>query len=353
MVKLWPAPPWGNHLDALLLPLAACIVLTLMSGTPIGVPLLTLITQEAAVLAFVTLGALVVFHVGAYDLSLGSLFALVLVIHGLTLPYMPSGVAAGLALLVGVAIGALNGVLSVALGSSTLVSFVLGVAYLDLAATLANGPQIADRVQAASWLRSLSWAPIAGVPATFILATLLALVLQRGAMRTALGRHLLAVGASTQNAARAGLDIARYRVTSHAFAGLCAACSSLAYLSHFNAPTPRAGDTLTFEALAAIVIGNRGLQRGAPSPIVVLLAVVLIAQIRAVAPLAAAWPVGGAIVACLVVFTALRGNARPSSGLRAPQATAREPLPAAPTDDAERGSSRDTETMSTGTEAKP
>jgi D-xylose transport system permease protein len=102
-----------------------------------------------------------------------------------------------------------------------------------------------------------------GVPTAGVLLFVLVAVFDWISRRTTFGRHIYAVGGQAEAARRAGIPIARIRISVFAIAGFLAAAGGLISTARLQAAsTQTGGGTLLLEAIAAAVIGGTSLFGG-------------------------------------------------------------------------------------------
>ncbi|PBB84466.1 ABC transporter permease [Mesorhizobium sp. WSM3876] len=102
-----------------------------------------------------------------------------------------------------------------------------------------------------------------GVPTAGVLLFVLVAVFDWIARRTTFGRHIYAVGGQAEAARRAGISVARIRISVFAIAGFLAAAGGLISTARLQAAsTQTGGGTLLLEAIAAAVIGGTSLFGG-------------------------------------------------------------------------------------------
>ncbi len=106
-------------------------------------------------------------------------------------------------------------------------------------------------------------APITGVPTVVPVVLVLLVALTFLLNRTRYGRHLYAVGGNAEAARRAGINVARIRLSAFAICGLIAGIGGVFLASRVNSVDPNTGanDTLLL-AVGAAVIGGTSLFGG-------------------------------------------------------------------------------------------
>jgi len=102
-----------------------------------------------------------------------------------------------------------------------------------------------------------------GVPTAGVILFALAMFFSWLARRTTFGRHVYAVGGQAEAARRAGIGVARIRISVFALAGFLAAAGGLISTARLQAAsTQTGGGTLLLESIAAAVIGGTSLFGG-------------------------------------------------------------------------------------------
>jgi D-xylose transport system permease protein len=102
-----------------------------------------------------------------------------------------------------------------------------------------------------------------GVPYAILLVLVLTVVLSLMLGRTAWGRHLYAVGGNAEAARRAGIDVARIKMSAFVVCSVLACFAGIVLASRINSVDPQTGgnDTLLI-AVGAAVIGGTSLFGG-------------------------------------------------------------------------------------------
>jgi simple sugar transport system permease protein/ribose transport system permease protein len=118
-----------------------------------------------------------------------------------------------------------------------------------------------------------------GLPLAVYVLLVLAALAQWILRRTAAGRQLYLVGENRAAARAAGLPVGRVLVLAWAFFGLCLAITGV-FLASFNtSATTNLGGTLTFDAIAAVLVGGTAITGGKGSALRTLGGAVLISVI--------------------------------------------------------------------------
>jgi len=206
---------------------------------------------------------------GGIDLSIGS----VATISGMSAAVLMSGhdrnipLAVGAALGVGLVVGAINGVLVTWVKITPFVA-TFGMLYVleGLAYTYSVNPV----GQAAPTFYNLYEDSIVGVPVLLLVMAAFWAVCWYLSRRTALGKHLYAVGGDSEAARLAGVRTTGVRFASYVICSVIAAAAGLLELTQTYVGTPDLGATLLLTTITAVVIGGVSLFGGEGSVIGVL-----------------------------------------------------------------------------------
>nr|WP_221376474.1 ABC transporter permease [Actinoplanes polyasparticus] len=219
------------------------------------------ILQQASAIGVVTVGMTFVIIGGGIDLSVGAIIALAGV-WATTLATQSYG-AGGMiftALVVGIAVGLVNGVL---ISYGKLVPFIATLAMLVAARGLAA--QISAKqtqVSANDTINSLASERLLGIP---LLVWILGLVVAAGWVllnRTTFGRRTVAVGGNPEAARLAGINVKRHTMLLYALSGLCCGIAAIMLTSQATSAQAAMANLYELDAIAAAIIGGTLLSGG-------------------------------------------------------------------------------------------
>jgi len=219
------------------------------------------ILQQASAIGVVTVGMTFVIIGGGIDLSVGAIIALAGV-WATTLATQSHG-AIGMiftALVVGIAVGLVNGVL---ISYGRLVPFIATLAMLVSARGLAaqiSGKQ--TQVSANDTINGIATTKLLGVP---LLVWILAVVVAAGWVllnRTTFGRRTVAVGGNPEAARLAGINVKRHTVLLYALSGLCCGVAAIMLTSQATSAQAAMANLYELDAIAAAIIGGTLLSGG-------------------------------------------------------------------------------------------
>ena len=199
---------------------------------------------------------------GVFDMSIGSLAALV----GVTYAYC---VKAGLdpvvmlilVILESCFLGWLNGIITV---KGKIAAFLTTLATMNifrgLAQVIANGRTITVKVE---WMTDFfANGEVGIIPTPLILMAVLFVLCLFLFYKTKFGYYCKAVGGNSESARVAGIRVDRIQITAFTFMGLLAGVSGLILTGLMNAGMPDIGDSLAMDAITAAVLGGTAISGG-------------------------------------------------------------------------------------------
>ena len=104
------------------------------------------------------------------------------------------------------------------------------------------------------------------IPISVTIAVLLTVVITLIVYRTSFGCHILAIGANSEAARAAGLNVKKLRYMVYGLAGICVGIASLALTGRAASAQPQAGQGMEMDAIAAVIIGGTPLGGGRCKP---------------------------------------------------------------------------------------
>src|SRR5580658_3015611 len=212
------------------------------------------ILQQSSINACVALGMTLVIISGGIDLSVGPTAALAAV---LTASLMVGGVPPILAVVSGLALGALCGAVNGALVSfGGLQPFIVTLGTLSTYRALAlisTGGNPVLGVPAA--FRSIANGSAFGIPASVLVVLTVAIIAGTILRKTPFGEYLLAVGGNEEAAHIAGVPIALTKIGAYMLSGFLAALAALILIGRLGAAEPILGNLWELDAIAASAIG--------------------------------------------------------------------------------------------------
>jgi ribose transport system permease protein len=282
-----PAPGAGRSslvdrvLDAgiLLSLVGLVIVFSVLSPEFLTVDNLVNILDASAIVGIVAVGVTIALIGGHFDLSVGSIVGLCSSLLALSLVDwgIPVGPAIVLAILGGLVIGAVNGILVVNFGINSIIA-TLGMlaAVRGIAFVVAEGSPIPVNN---AFLTDLGVSRPLGIPVSvYIMA-----VAYAGAWvlltQTKLGLHVYAVGGNEVAAERAGIPVKRITRLIFLATAFCAAIGAVLMTARTFSGQAVYGRELELDVLTAVLLGGIGLRGGEGSILRTLVGVAIVGVI--------------------------------------------------------------------------
>jgi erythritol transport system permease protein len=240
---------------------------------------LSILIKHVAINAILAIGMTFVILSGGIDLSVGSIVGFSGMVAGLLLNrglvlesygvivFPHTWFVVVVALLAGMAIGALNGLLIARLAVAPFIA-TLGSMYVARGAALlmsdgATFPNLAGEPGLGNtgfpWIGA---ATVTGLPVPVWVMAALAAVSMFVASRTPFGRHVYAVGGNQRAALLSGVRVPQVRLRVYVISGFCAALVGVIIAAQLGAAHPATGTTFELNAIAAVVLGGTSLMGG-------------------------------------------------------------------------------------------
>ena len=231
------------------------------------------IVLQAAFTGVMALGATFVIATSGIDLSVGTGLSFVAVMAGIFLAgdkmNLPLGLGLLLTILVGAAVGLVNGFNVSILG---LPPFIATLAMMMVARgialiisdkstiSIANKDYIA--LSTGSLFPTVWGATLTNAALIFVLLTILAAFLLS---KTLLGRYALAIGSNEEATRLSGVNVRLWKVIIYVVAGVFMAIGAILYSARFGFVQPAEGVGFELNVIAATVIGGTSLSGGRAS----------------------------------------------------------------------------------------
>ncbi|HIF5758920.1 TPA: ABC transporter permease [Raoultella ornithinolytica] len=232
--------------------------------------------QDASTLFIMAIGMTFVIYIGGIDLSAQSIASMSTVV--LVILLSQTGV---LAIPLTLAFGAISGWVHTRFKISSFITTLAvgGIAY-------ASGQVISGqrafyipgdiRSQTVGWMTSTVFT----LPMEIIIAAvllLLALLMER---RTALGRHMKAIGAGESAALASGVKVIKVKIITFAIAGAFSAAAGVLLATRLSGASPTMADQFLLPAIVAVLLGGTPLTGGVGGVLSTLIGTLIVAVIR-------------------------------------------------------------------------
>lgn len=238
------------------------------------------IAQAASLYGIIALGAVFLLSMGEIDLSVGSTYAVVIMESAILMSNgMNPWLAALIGLLMGLALGAANGIIANLLRLPALIITIGTLTmYRGLSLVLSTNRYIGTLPTDNLFFRIFGGVFLR-VPASVWAFAILAVLLSVLYRTTRYGFVVRAIGSNLHAARLSGIPIARIRLVTLTLSGGLAAMSGLLTLGYFQSADPNLGSGYELLVIASAIIGGTALAGGSGSIIGAVLGSLLISVI--------------------------------------------------------------------------
>ncbi len=236
------------------------------------------VLRNQSILGILVIATLIPIVAGKIDLSVGPNAGLCAMVFAgmMSRLQMDLGYAILVALVVGLLVGAVNGLLVAGLGID---SIVVTLGTLSIIAAVVNwysgGLSIVTNLS--PYLPDIGRAEWLGFARPFWVFLLLAVVAYYVLQHTPIGRYVYSAGSNPKAAELVGLRVRRYTVASFVISGGLAAIAGVLMVAMQGGANPQLGPAYMLPALAAVFLGTTAITPGRPNVPGSVLAVFFIA----------------------------------------------------------------------------
>jgi rhamnose transport system permease protein len=242
------------------------------------------LTTGLAIPLVVAVGQVLVVLTRNIDLSVSSVCGLTAYVVGTLLTRsqeMPPIAAALLAMVIGLALGAINGLIVAYGGVPSIITTLGTLALYRVVLVEFSGAKTVTTANLPDWLNDVPSATIASLGnydlRLMVGIALVVVILGQLTLRyVPFGRRLYAIGSNPEAARAAGLPVQRDVFTAFALSGTLAGLAGFMFLVRFGNITVTAAQGLELQVVAAVVVGGVNIFGGSGSMIGALLGVFLI-----------------------------------------------------------------------------
>ena len=245
--------------------LVVVFVFFMFSVNNFGLGIIPDILLQSAAIGTMALGATFIIASGGIDLSVGTGMPFCAVMAGVFMSSqfmdLPLGLGLLLTLLVGVAVGLVNGMLIAFLGLPPFIAtlaMMMVTRGLSLIISKSSSIKIANpdyfAIANGDLLPFLSNAAL-----IFVILGIAAAVLLS---KTLLGRYALAIGSNEEATRLSGINVKVWKLLVYVIAGLFTAFGAILYSARFGFVQPAEGLGMELQVIAAVVIGGTSLSGG-------------------------------------------------------------------------------------------
>lgn len=251
---------------------ATVLVISLFRHNFMSAQNLHFMLLNSVVLSLLALGQTLVIATRGIDLSVAPVLGLTAVVTGLLAQSsgLPLAGAFGIALVIGLVLGTINGFLVARLVIPPIIT-TLGTysLYSGLMFVYSNGTQVNSVPHAYSVLGNGVMAPFLPIPIPVVVLGVVLLLIWFMLTHTRFGRAVLAIGNNQVAAYNAGISVTSTQVCVYALSGMLAAISGLMFLCYTGSATVTTGtgDHMELQSIAVALIGGTAIAGGRASMI--------------------------------------------------------------------------------------
>ena len=240
------------------------------------------IMQQATINGILAIGMTYAIISGGIDLSIGCTFAIVIVTVGkMTVSGLNPVLAIFLGILLGAAMGAINGLLITKMKLQPFIA-TLGTmsVYRGIAYVVTGGWPVLDIPDAFRTLLSKRISSLGGVNIYMFIFFAVAIVAGIVLAKTKFGNYIYAVGGNEEAAKLSGVNVDRAKIKAYAVTGVCAAIAGMIQLASLGTGEPTAGSGYELDAIAAAAIGGTRMAGGKGTILGTVFGAILLAALK-------------------------------------------------------------------------
>lgn len=269
--------------------------------------------NDTAILIILALAQMTVILTRCIDLSIAANLALcgmVVAMLNAAMPGIPIPALIALAVLLGAALGAVNGLLVWKLDLPPIV-VTLGTLtiYRGIIFVLSNGKWI-NAHEMSAMFKALPREPLLGLPLLSWIAVAVIAAMAVMLRRSAFGRSLYAVGGNPVAAVYAGIDVGRTRFMAFTLAGAVAGLSGYLWVSRYAVAYVDIAGGFELDVIAACVIGGVSIAGGIGSAAGAVLGALFLGIIKNALPVINISPFWQLAISGSAIIVAVAVNAR-------------------------------------------
>lgn len=271
---------FGRELGLVATILIMVIVFSLIEPIYLSQGNLIDIMDQSVINGLLALGITFAIITSGIDLSVGSIFAIVIVIVGdLLVRGMNPFVAILVGIALGFALGLFNGFLIAKLKLQPFIA-TLGTmsAYRGIAYILTGGWPVLNIPD--SFRGLLNGNIFGNIPISIFILLSFALIGHIILKHTMLGTYIYALGGNEEATLLSGVNVNKAKIMAYAFSGAGAALAGMVLLARLGSGEPAAGQTYELNAIAAAAIGGASLAGGKGNMLGTLLGAILLSALN-------------------------------------------------------------------------
>jgi ribose transport system permease protein len=220
------------------------------------------VLKSASIFLILAMGETVVLIAGGVDLSIGGMMAFSGVVTIMLLNAgVPIPVAIAVALLVGLAVGSINALISVYQRAEPfIITLGMGIVLTGAGQQLTNARPVSSKVAEFADLANLKI--LGPVPILVVVMLAVLAVIYFVLRNTSFGRNVYAIGGDAEVAKYSGINVRRTKAATYLICGLTAALGGVMLASQLNSASSIAGEDTALYVVCAVVVGGTSVAGG-------------------------------------------------------------------------------------------
>lgn len=270
---------YSRELAVLAAILILVLVFTILDKSYFNISNLIDIIELATINSLIAIGITFTIITGGIDLSVGSIFAIVIVTVGhLCVSQVNPVLAIISGALLGIFMGIVNGVLITKMHLQPFIA-TLGTmsVYRGVAYVVTGGWPI---IGIPNSYRYIFISNFSEIPSSVIVMLIFAFITHIILKKLRIGNYLFAIGGNEEAAKLSGVNVNITKITAYAMCGLGSALAGMIMLANLGTAEPATGQGYELEAIAASAIGGASLSGGKGSIVGTLLGAILLASLK-------------------------------------------------------------------------
>lgn len=247
------------------------ILFSLLSPRFFSLTNIMLLLKQMSALTIISLGFTFVMAVGGFDMSVGFSTGLVGIIFVKTLMSSNNfGLALLAGLAVGLVVGIMNGTLVSYIGLPDFIgTFAIGTVVYGVKMMLTEGnPIYVKGIQGPSidLFKKINSGMLFGIIPVMALIMLFFIIVAFITMeKTKLGRRIYAIGGNREAAMFSGINVKRYKFVAYMVSALCVSFTAVLVCARLNSAQPTAGEGFLMNAISVVYLSTTMFGDGQPT----------------------------------------------------------------------------------------
>ncbi len=260
-----------------------CVMIAILAPVFLKSANIINILRQISTIGIMAVGQAMVIIIAGIDLSVSATFSIAgCTVAVLSLIGMNSWIAALFALLVGIIIGFVNGLLSVKIGIAPFIA-TLGMQMITRGFAFLMTDGIPVKFLGDSGVLGAGAIPLGNnlrFPIQILIMFLVYIIGLIILSKTVFGRNLYAVGDNEKSAKLSGINADKVKITAYVVSGLLAALAGIINAGNLTVAQASAGDGMELNVIAAVVIGGVSMSGGQGSIVGILIGAAIMGVIR-------------------------------------------------------------------------